>query len=85
MPNVHRKQDFIAVDCKQLKTKLEEFTGNLEDFQQYIDDVAQENIRLRVIVARLDKIATMTNRHTQMNEMQRLIEDRQDALRLPAG
>lgn len=84
MAQVQRKQDFIGVDCKQLKAKLEEFTGNLEDFQQYIDDVAQENIRLRVILSHLDRIAVMTNRHAQMTAMQSLIDDRQDALHLPS-
>jgi hypothetical protein len=84
MPQVQRKQDFIAVDCKQLKTKMEEFSANLEDFQQYIEDVAQENIRLRVIVGKLDAIVALPN-HQVMTAMQRLIQDRQDALRLPAG
>jgi hypothetical protein len=84
MPQVQRKQDFIAVDCKQLKIKMEEFTANLEDFQQYIEDVAQENIRLRVIVGKLDAIAAKPI-PLAVDAMRRFIQDRQDALRLPAG
>jgi hypothetical protein len=82
---VQRKQDFISNDCKQLLITLEGFTINLKEFQQHAKDLELDNARLRDIVSKLDRAATMPHGKNRMSAMWQLLKERHDTLHLPIG
>jgi hypothetical protein len=81
MPQVQRKHDFINVDCKRLKATLEDFLISLEDFQTHVKDLERENIKLKDMVVRFNKLV-LAQAPKKVCEMWLLIKERQDILHL---